>query len=146
MTTPTLSSLLTTAEDLSASLLRARNAATNTPEHAALARIERAMLSVYAELVALEQADVARRTPGGLLDADGGLPSYGRCSADECSKSFGHERPHAPDPLPRVLSAPTYYCCGVACPGYPFRASERPHPDSCRAGGFHSSEDGLVHP
>ncbi len=30
-------------------------------------------------------------------------------------------------------SAPIYYCCGVACPGLPWRASERPHPDSCSA-------------
>ncbi len=85
--TPTLTSLLTAAEDLSAALLRARNAAVNTPAHPALARIERAMLSVYAELVALEQADAS---PAANEDDCG--PECSRCR---------RLRAAAPEPPPR---------------------------------------------
>lgn len=27
-----------------------------------------------------------------------------------------------------VTDAQKYYCCAATCPGYPYRASERPHP------------------
>lgn len=64
---------------------------------------------------------------------------WGRDIGTRCVRVRGH----APE-LPHL-----YRCAGPACPGYPWAASERPHPQSCngpvttwRAGALVTSEGG----